>query len=146
MTIIFMDDNFFYFRFLFCFLIRRPRTKIVYRTKEMMEISSEKIHHLHDHDLGDGLNEILSKAIGIRALGRDHEHVANTYVLAEVAVSPYVMGGAQRTEDVAGLFCQGRPRQIQDGKIIGFKTFPADGVRAGICDDQIGSLFVDHGH
>lgn len=105
-----------------------------------------KINDLHNHDLGDGLNEILPKAIGICALGRDHEHVTDTYVPAEVAESPYVMGGTQRPEDVTGLFRQGRPRQIQDGKIIGFKTFPADGVRAGIRDDQIRSFLVNDGH
>ena len=42
---------------------------------------------LHDHDLGDGLDEILPKAIGVSPLGRDHEHVVHTYVLSEIAVS-----------------------------------------------------------
>jgi hypothetical protein len=52
------------------------------------------INCLHDHDLGERLNEILPEAVSIRALGGDHEHVANTYVLAEITESPYVMGSA----------------------------------------------------
>ena len=101
---------------------------------------------LHDHDFGDGLYEILPETVSICALGWNHEDVANTYVLAEIAESPYVMGGAQRAENVTGIFAQGRPRQIQDRKIIGFKSFPPDGVGAGICDDQIRPLLIDHRH
>jgi hypothetical protein len=41
---------------------------------------------LHDHDLGDGLNEILPKAVSIRALGGNHEHVADTYVFAKIVI------------------------------------------------------------
>ena len=87
---------------------------------------------------------MLSQTVSIGPLIGNEQHVTRLNILSEVTVPPDVMRRAERTCDQTFPLYGRRPGQINHREEVAFESFPANGVRAGIGDDQVRRLAVDY--
>ena len=111
----------------------------------MQTAVSENMHiqwYLDGNYPGYGFYEILTKAVSVCPLTRKHQNIPGEDVSAEIGMTENIVGRAQRSQDVAGLFIQRGAGQIEDGDVARFKAIPSERIDPGVGDNQVGCFFV----